>query len=155
MIEALEVFYPVLPPTANRIYVRGSVLRQEAREYKETFKKVLHQQYGHVIQQLPDPKKDPNLVFWLSLTFYMNCLNASWRNMKLPPTRRSEDRFKKIDLTNRIKFFEDCIRDAVGIDDSLTFAASQSKYHSLTEGVHFRLKKADPRTFGIELVEGG
>jgi hypothetical protein len=80
MTEQLDVWYPILPPTANKIYVRGSILKPEARQYREEFKKFLQDKYGHVIQELPDPNKDPNIVFKLVLVMYMNCLNEGWDN---------------------------------------------------------------------------
>jgi hypothetical protein len=154
MIEQLDVWYPILPPTANKIYVRGSILRTEARQYREEFRKFLHTNYGHLIQELPNPKKDPNIVFKLVLVMHLNCLNESWNNPKIHKSRRSDTRYKRIDLTNRIKFFEDCIKDAVDIDDSLTFEAAQYKMHSPDkEGIRFILQVAKAEHYGVPIVD--
>ena len=155
MTEAkkLDVTYSILPPTANNIYVRGSILKPQARQYKETFRKYLHENYGHVIQELPDPKKDPNIVYRIFLYFYMNCLNESWNNPKIHKSRRADSRYKRIDLTNRVKFFEDCIRDAVDIDDSLTFSATMFKIQSSVDSVRFILEVASPTEYGVPIVD--
>lgn len=139
-------FYPVLPPTGNHLYVRGVILKDKARKYKAEFTQWMAQTQGHVINEMPDPKSDPNLLFALHLAFYMPCLNAGW-----PKT--SKERFKKIDTTNRIKFLEDCLRDALAIDDSLTFCASQRKIHSTEkQGVWMCLEVVDPATVGVPRV---
>lgn len=175
----LSFVYGELPPTANKIYVKGNMLHEDAREYRERFRTYVHQNYGHQLLELPEPNvketrpeknrrtkkvemvmkdvgtKDPNCVFVLYLIFYMDVLNETWGDYKLPPSRRATFRFKKTDLTNRIKFVEDCVKYAVDIDDSLTFESHQAKRHdpeNLRVEVH--LLRGDPRNYGIPLIGG-
>jgi hypothetical protein len=165
----LQLWYPELPPTGNHIYIMGSRLTDEARSYREKFKKHIVQTYGHLINEFveanyrgTDPKtggtidvatKDPNLVFSLQLVFYMNVL-TSWNDPIVPKSRRARFRFKRMDSSNRIKFVEDCFKSSVGIDDSLTFFSSQMKLHSLTEGVLLTYNVMDPQQFGVPLIYG-
>lgn len=149
----LNIWYPELPPTSNKIYFKGTMLTTKARAYKESFKMYVQQNYGHELSELVEPNlkkmvlnvkqkdgtvrneeqdfetKYPNMVFGLSLTFYTNWL-TSWDDQSVAPSHRAKFRFKKIDLTNRVKLLEDCFRDAVGVDDSLTFWSTQRKVHS-------------------------
>jgi hypothetical protein len=156
--------YPGLPPTSNKLYIFGKKLTTKAREFKENFKSYVHQHYGHEISELEEPNQkdsdgvtdlrtlNPNLIYSLTLIFYMDCLNASWDDPKTPPKRRASFRYKKVDLSNRIKLVEDCIKSSLDIDDSLTFASTQMKVHDPeNERVQFELVVADPRMFSIPL----
>lgn len=143
--QRLEVWYPELPPSANAIYFAGTRLTDTAREYKERFRQYLQQKYGHQLNEFVEPNekytdpkdgkakdlntKAPNLIFGIVLAFYMDCL-TSWGNANLPKSRRAKFRFAKTDLTNRIKFVEDCFKSTVDIDDSLTFESTEMKFHS-------------------------
>lgn len=141
----VSIWYPELPPTANKIYYHGTRLTDKAREYRERFKMYVSQHYLHVLQDMPQPNeqavdndtgdmvdvrtKEPDLVFGLQLDFYMDAL-TSWGDLSMPKSRRAKFRFTKTDLSNRIKFLEDCFKWSTGIDDSLTFASEQRKFHS-------------------------
>lgn len=151
----LAFFYPELPTSANRLYFRGTRLTGVAREYRERFRAWVAQNYLHAVMELLDPKTDPTVVYNLRLIFYMNCLTDTWNDPNTPPSRRASSRYKRVDLSNRIKLLEDCIKYAVSIDDSLTFGASQAKYHSPNQdGVFVELTVVDPTTFGVPPLEG-
>lgn len=168
MMTPLSIWYPVMPPSSNRLYFKGTRLTEEARAYKEQFKMYVQQNYGALLAQLPEPNhmvtdaqgmpkavstKDPNMVFVLRLVFYLNCLNETWNRMDLPKSRRSTFRFKKVDLSNRVKLLEDCFRDAVGIDDALTFESTQRKVHSPDkEGVWLYYEQSHVSYYGIPEV---
>jgi hypothetical protein len=164
----LSGVYPGLPPTSNKLYIFGNKLTGPAREFKENFKSYVQQTYGHQISELEEPNqkaedgvtdlrtRNPNLVYALTLTFYMDCLNGTWSDASVPKSRRAAFRFKKADLSNRIKLVEDCIKTALDIDDSLTFASTQMKVHDPgNERVQFEIVVADTRAFSIPLVLGG
>jgi len=161
----IQVWFPELPPSTNHIYAKGSRLTNEARAYKERFKQYMLQNYGHQINEFVEPNnkvldqetgklidfstKDPNLVFGIQFVFCMDCL-TSWGDETIYPSQRAKFRFKEVDLTNRIKFVEDCFKYAMGIDDSLTFMATQMKRHQpRQEGVWITYFVTDPTAFGI------
>lgn len=143
--QRLQVWYDELPPSANAIYFNGTRLTDAAREYKERFRQYLQQNYGHQLQEFVEPNekytdpksgevkslktKDANLIFGIQLVFYMDCL-TTWGQQDIPRSRRARFRFAKTDLTNRIKFVEDCFKSVVDIDDSLTFFSQEMKIHS-------------------------
>jgi len=166
----LSVWYPELPPTANKIYYMGTRLRENAREYRERFKMHVSQNYLHMFQDMPQPNaqaKDPNtgdildirtakpnLIFGLQLFFYMDAL-TSWGDQSISTSKRAKFRFAKSDLSNRVKFVEDCFKWSVGIDDSLTFFSQQMKVHSPNQpGVLLNYFVVPVENFNIPRVAG-
>jgi Holliday junction resolvase RusA-like endonuclease len=145
-VKLLSFTYPEIPPTSNHIYIKGAILTPEAREYAERFSHFFVQHYMHAVQGL-DAKK----IYAIHLRFYFETLiNASYRNPKVPAAKRAQTWYKKLDLTNRIKLLEDCIRDALGVDDSHTFVASQEKHMDpKSPRVEFFVHEVDPKLFGI------
>lgn len=125
MTDFLHIVYQELPPSANHLYIRGTILTKQAREYKARFKQFVVQTIG--MKQIMD--MDPKALYHVQLDFYFETvLNKSFGDLSLPPSKRAKSRYKKFDLDNRIKFLSDCVRDSVGIDDSHTFASSQTKH---------------------------
>lgn len=146
MIPIIHLQYPILPPTSNRIYRKGTALTDEAREYAERFSLAMVR-FQHLFLQIDD-----TAVFGLHLRFFMNLLNPSWNNPAVPPSRRAKSRYKRIDLDNRIKLLTDCIRDAIDVDDSQIFAASQEKHHVAAESeehLEAFIQEVPPSLFGV------
>jgi len=148
MRNILQVTYPELPPTSNRLYFRGTMLTAVAKRYGESFAMFMAQKHGADILEM-----DRESIYALHLRFFFKKLeNAGWNDPKCPPSRRPKSRYKKIDLSNRIKLLEDCVRDALDIDDSQTFAASQEK-HQCEEGeserVEIIIQRVEPGLFGL------
>lgn len=144
----LDVVYPEVPPTSNHLYIKGTILTAVARKYAEDFSKFMAQNHLAAISDM-----DPSGVFALHLRFFLQELtNKNWGNMNLVPSKRPKSRYKRIDLSNRIKLLEDCIRDALAIDDSRTFAASQEKHQVLPgepERVEIVVQQVEPEWFGL------
>lgn len=145
----LQFVYPVLPPTSNKIYVRGTMLTGEAREYAETFA----QETRKYLYISGSKTLDPNAIYALHLRFYFSELvNRSYNNPEFPPSKRAKTRYKKIDLSNRIKLLEDCVRDLLAVDDCQTFAGSQEKHQcgpGEKERVEIAVQKVEPALFGL------
>lgn len=136
MNRPLHIVYPELPPSSNKIYFRGTILTRKAREYAERFQYYVTRNYLHLINQL---RVGETTVFTVGIHFYFEELtNKSWHNPKVPEKKRAQTRYKKLDLSNRVKLLEDCIRDSLGIDDSLTF-----EMHTL--------KSQDPKNPRVEI----
>lgn len=144
-LKELTVTYDILPPTSNRIYFKGTILTREAREYAERFS-------HHVRQYLPSIfRLDPEAAFHVELYFYFPSLeNDTWNDPKVAPSKRAKQRYKKIDLDNRIKLLLDCFRDAIGIDDSQVFSSSQEKRQDpIHPRVEILLRAVSPELFGL------
>lgn len=147
--DVLQIDYPIIPPTSNKLYFKGTMLTAVARKYGEDFSKYVMQNYGSEILEM-----DTQSVYALHLRFFFEQLqNARWLDPKCPPSKKPKSRYKKIDLSNRIKLLEDCVRDALDIDDSQTFAASQEKHQvrpGEPERVQIVIQRVDPSWFGLE-----
>ena len=145
----LKMVYPELPPSANHIYVKGTILTREAREYGERFAQYSTQNYLHLINEIIRP--GPRSVYAVHLRFYFETVvNESYLNLKVPESKRAKTRYKKFDLTNRVKLLEDCVRDAIGIDDCLTFVATQEKHMDPSfPRVEIYVQEIDPSQFGV------
>ena len=161
----IEIWYPELPPTANKLYYNGTRLTDHARQYRERFRQHVQQHYGHQLNEFDEPNKkatdentgklidvgtsNPNLIYGLTLIFYMDCV-TTFDKLDLTPSKKARFRFVRTDLTNRIKFLEDCWKYAADIDDSLTFFASQMKIHSPEQqGVVLKYSVMPVENFGI------
>jgi Holliday junction resolvase RusA-like endonuclease len=146
----LYINYPALPPSSNHIYVRtrfGLRLTKIATKYAEDFS------YHVVRMHLPEINEmNKSGVFALHLKFFFPSLLNDGA-FKEDPKKRSKTLYKKIDISNRVKLLEDCIRDALSIDDSQTFAASQEKYQDSSVGesgrVQIIVQELDPLEFGL------
>lgn len=143
----LSFEYPEIPPTSNKIYIKGTMLTPVARAYAERFAFYMRS-YLAELNEL-----DERGVYAMHLRFFMkDLLNKSWNNPDVAPSKRAKSRYKKVDLSNRIKLIEDCIRDAIGIDDSQTFAATQEKHQvgpNEAERVEIDVQQVDPAVFGL------
>lgn len=104
-----EFFLPV-PPSSNNLYFNsrhGRRLSNEGKAYKENVKALVVTD-----PQIHRKAVDGNHPWMLQLVLYMPSLeNKGW-----PKT--AENRYKKLDATNRIKAVEDALKDGLGIDDS-------------------------------------
>ena len=145
-MNVLKIVYGILPPTSNKIYFKGTVLTKIAREYAERFSMVVAREYLPAINQL-----NPDAIYGIHLRFYFETVvNDSFNNPRVPASKRAKSRYKRFDLTNRIKLLEDCIRDALAVDDCQTFVASQEKHMDpLNPRVEIYIHEVQPEQFGI------
>lgn len=142
----LHVCYPKLPPSSNKIYFQGTRLTTAARKYAEEFSHFIATRHGHEIINV-----DPSLTYAVHFRFFFQTLvNEGWVSRDKSGKRKAKSPYKKLDLSNRIKLLEDCLRDAIGVDDSQTFAASQEKHHDPDNPrVEIYVHPVDPLLFGV------
>lgn len=144
----VHFIYPELPPTSNKIYFRGTILTKKARNYAEQFAYYMVSNYIDVINNFT---LGPNAILKLDLDFYFpNLINKTYNDKLIDKQKRAKTWYKKIDLSNRIKLLEDCIRDALAIDDSRTFEMKQRKFHEpLNPRVEIFIEDVDPKLYGV------
>lgn len=146
---SIRIVYPELPPTSNLIYFRGTMLTSKAREYAERFAHYVVKNHLHEISSL-----NPEGLYELTLHFYFNLLTSSYNNPKVPVSKRAKSRYKKVDLSNRVKLLEDCVRDALNVDDSRTLEIHLTKFHDpVSERVEIYINEVDPLLYGIPKEE--
>jgi len=101
---------PTVPPSSNHAYVtvRGGkrILSAAGTKYKT-------ETTAHLVMTFPRELRAivPNTPLAMYVRFYFTSLNnAGW------PTRTT-NRYKHFDVSNRIKLFEDSLKDAAAYDD--------------------------------------
>lgn len=145
-MNVLRMVYREIPPSSNKLFFKGTILTKVAREYAERFAMVIGREYLPAINQL-----NPDALYAVHLHFYFETVvNESYNNPRVPLSKRAKSRYKRFDLTNRIKLLEDCIRDAIAIDDSQTFIAAQEKHMDPRDPrIEIFIHEVDPSQFGI------
>jgi Holliday junction resolvase RusA-like endonuclease len=128
MTEVLRVELP-MPPSVNKLYyVRNGrkALSSEGRALKEQMRAaiVLLCAASAATSQIE------NVPLQLSLEFYFPEIeNRGWSQNK------TQTRYKKVDVSNRVKLVEDAIVEALGIDDSAFMRIHLSKHGGPTRVV--------------------
>jgi Holliday junction resolvase RusA-like endonuclease len=117
---------PSLPPTTNHLYVKtrggGRALSEEGRKYKTETTSLLQREYSRELFTL---KK--NVPYLVVFRFWFETLeNKGW-------AKGETSRYKKLDVTNRAKVIEDCLKDAGGFDDSQDFIVILEKRQGMPE----------------------
>lgn len=116
---------PGLPPSVNDAWFMlpggGRTLKTSGKKYVAETKTMLGRVYPKELMTFH--KNEPYLVFWR--VHLKTVENETWG----APKKGAKTRYKKIDVTNRIKILEDVIADVTGIDDSctLTFGIQKVK----------------------------
>lgn len=122
---------PFLPPSVNKLFatIRDTdtgalrrVLTTQARRIRK------------LICAMVRGKLAPSALYELQVNVYMNAY-----------TRSGE--LRQVDVSNRIKFLEDCLCHALGIDDRQFFRVTLTKIHSDTEQTEIAITRfaADER----------
>lgn len=116
---------PGMPPSVNHAWFNlpggGRTLKKEGKKYVVETQTMLAQKYPSEL--LTFKKNEPYLVMFR--VHLAEIENATWGAVK----KAAENRYKKVDVTNRIKILEDVVSKITGIDDSctLTFISQKVK----------------------------
>jgi hypothetical protein len=152
--RSLEIHFPKLPPSDNHIRVHrrqgGEVYSKEAEEYRSNFRSHAHKQYFLPIQKFVQGHL-PTSAYRLTLVFYFETLvNEGWLKVGRDGKRGAKTVYKKMDAGNRRKLIEDCLADALGLDDSLTMELTLVKaMDPVNPRVILYLEEVNPADFGI------
>jgi len=122
-----------LPPTVNHAYIKARggkrILSPEGRAYKEGVTATIVRRNPQLLRFF---QKD--MRYFVVMQFYFeNLENEGW---KPDGTGTAKNRFKMIDVTNRVKLFEDAVKDAGGYDDSAHTRVLIMKDQGLPERVN-------------------
>lgn len=115
-----------VPPSLNNLYVAtrggGRALSADGRKYKNEIKTLLQQEFPKELMRLK--KNTPYLVFF---RFYFEHVeNKGW-------AKGETDRYKRLDVSNRAKVVEDCVKDSGAYDDSQNLIVILEKRQGLPE----------------------
>lgn len=98
---------PFMVPSMNNLYFNNP---KGGRTLKTTGQKLQNEIIAHLVQSYP-----AELRFFLPDTPYLIYYRVYFEAIE---NKSGKTRYKKVDVTNRLKFIEDCLKDAGGIDDS-------------------------------------
>lgn len=124
--QKISVVLP-MPPTSNNIYANkpggGRTKTTHARSWQNRAVKSIIRDAKLGFQD----GLDPNKRYLLILVFYFDqIINKGWgqfyKKGKKKGQMKVETKWKKIDLSNRIKLAEDTMKIASGVDDCATMA---------------------------------
>lgn len=119
-----------MPPSANKIYRKnkwgGLCLSKEATLYKEKAKGVVSS--PDTFPKICNFPTGIETVYGFYMKLYFESVeNEGWYITDNNGEKRAKTRYKRIDYDNRIKFLQDCVASALGIDDCQIFKAEQEK----------------------------
>ena len=106
---------PSLPPSANKAYFnqrggRGRVLTKAGKRYKTETSNHLTRTYPTQLQYF---KKDFPYLLVIQFVF-----GDQWALLTKGYPEKASSRYKKLDVGNRLKLFEDALALSTGCDDS-------------------------------------
>lgn len=121
----IHIHVPSVPISANKAYAkrRGSgarILTKAGKKYKNETKTYIARHFPTVLHFF---KPHQPYVILVEFTFHgrEKLYNKGW------PDGDAKNRYKKLDVTNRTKLFEDALADATGIDDSQNWSVTVVK----------------------------
>ena len=118
-----EVTLPFLPPSVNGTFV--SVIDSATGKQKRVLS-TKARKARKAIQQFVHGRLNNASIYELHVTVEL-------------PAVTSDGGIRKVDLTNRIKFLEDCVAACLGIDDSRFFRVVLTKLHAEHERTVIRI----------------
>ena len=149
---------PFLPPSSNQIYVtdwrrKRKFKSAKAKAFEEEFRAKVVPRYLPWLSKLIGPEQDPSVIYAVAIDFYFprkEVLNSSWG--KGPANKQAKTRYKKMDTGNRLKLINDCLSEALQIDDSHFFQVGGRKLIAESFNVipqaHIFLTQHGPDMFG-------
>ena len=153
----VRIYLDGLPPSMNNAYENiplrrvgnkmiggGRRLTAEGARYKKETIATLVRKFPAEMKDLED-KSAP--LFLMVRFYFPEVLNRGW-----PKT--AQTRYKKIDVSNRLKLFEDCLKDAAGIDDAQNEMIFLEKRMGpeRTEAFIWNMNKEVPPIHGLALI---
>lgn len=116
-----------MPPSSNHIYINksgGRIKTAEARAWQNKAVREIIEQAKLGFQE----NLDQNKQYALLMTFYFKqIINKGWGEIykkgDKKGQRKSQNKWKRVDLSNRVKLAEDAMKIATGVDDSSTMAS--------------------------------
>ncbi len=105
----IRMKFNYIPPSVNHAYVNkrggGRIMSREGKEFKARVRADILSNYKKELQTFK--AENP---YELVITFYL-------KDMYLKKQVDGVRRYKKIDVTNRIKLLEDALSEVIGVDD--------------------------------------
>ncbi|MBE7492399.1 MAG: RusA family crossover junction endodeoxyribonuclease [Planctomycetes bacterium] len=114
---------PFLPPSVNRLF---ATVRDRATGALRRVLTAEARRIRRLILALVQGNADPDRLYELRIDVHLRAFCA-------------DGSVRRVDLTNRVKFLEDCLCGALGIDDSRIFRVVLNKVHADEEQTRIEL----------------
>lgn len=138
----LHLYLPSVPPSANHLYRRtrggGRALSEEGRRYRLDTKTYLVRNFPAELKAL---KKNVPWLLIIHFTFPKDLLLV-----KDYPNKSANNRYKKFDVTNRVKALEDALTATTNVDDSHNWIVLIRKSVGDTPSTHLWLHNLEDGT---------
>ena len=124
-----------MPPTINKAYITT----RSGRRILSTEGKAYKQQVKVKVGLLADLKSIgiADTPVRLEIDLYLPVLNKGWSMGK------TKSRYKRVDVSNRVKLIEDAFFESIGVDDSQVFVLIVRKHNSDEQGALLSLFQED------------
>jgi len=160
--HVLAYHYLQPPPSTNKAYYNapggGRRKTKLAERWQARFSGSMAQARLFSVKKLQDMAA-VGAIIHLQITLFLlaeEVLNINWAvryvRGKKKGQRKAQSRYKKMDVSNRVKLVEDAVADLIGIDDRANFSVSSLKFivgDKADRGVRVRITMDDPRAFGV------
>lgn len=116
-LDSYRLVLPFLPPSVNKLFttIRDPETGTIRRALTSNARKV-----RRLIRAMVGATLDPDALYELHIQVYL----SAWTKT---------GKVRRVDLTNRVKFLEDSVCEALGIDDSRIFRVLLEKHDSAQE----------------------
>lgn len=144
---SFSITIPFLPPSSNHLYVRrgrnSMALSPQASAFRERF----NDEMSKVLHELQDLPSDGLRIFVVTFDiFFETLINKSFDGTK----DGAKCRYKKLDVTRRVTFLEDCFAKAIDVDDLFFFGNVSTKHMDPDNPrVEIFIVERSPEEFGI------
>jgi Holliday junction resolvase RusA-like endonuclease len=126
--EPFRLKLPFLPPSVNKLF---ATVRDPATGVIKRVLTAKARRIRRLVAALINRSLDPSRLYELHIDFHLPCFTK-------------KGAVRKVDLSNRIKFIEDCVCEALGIDDSHVFRIVLTKHHSESELTSIEVREQQP-----------
>jgi hypothetical protein len=154
-VNPFVIHYGEPPPSSNHIYFNlpghGRRLTRLAEVWARRYTAWVGQRHLFSIQSLRDHLEHGG-VLNITITVLLleeDLLNKGWLSMTKAGKRKAKSRYKRVDVTNRIKLIEDTTADLLGVKDECNFCVTAQKLISENRGVMVTIIAEDPRVYGV------
>lgn len=106
----VKLLVPFMIPSMNNLYFNNP---RGGRTLKTPGQKLQKEIIAHLVQNYPSELRYflPDVPYFIYYRVYFEAVE----------NKSSKTRYKRLDVTNRLKFIEDCLKEAGGVDDSAFF----------------------------------
>lgn len=126
MKDTLTLIYPNIPPSLNSLYQTNRrtgvvYMVKEGKAFKEEFSKYAKENWISKIHSF-----NSDAIYKINFDFYFP--EEEIINKEFGKDKRIKNKYKKVDVDNRVKLLLDLVSSVFGFNDTQVFSFSAQKY---------------------------